>query len=352
MYQEYIADKNHVHMNATRWHTLSGFVQWLGKTGYAKIDYVEEKNQWYIEYIDNSAETLQRKMEQEKLAKSRKDDHEREQMDIAAMVERGKERAKKKGIDLDEGTKATELVRGEDDAPIKVSLKSNDNRLKPSGGAMLVKTSNPLSRPNPFKNPLLKSGETKSKSEFKVPGIRNPDKPDKAKTDRKLTAIEEIKLQEERAKAQAEIRRREDLKRMGIDPDAKPLEGAPEKKKSKSDKPKKETLKWIHKKIIVKIMNKKLGEKFYKKKAFIESTDGFVATVQVIENGKRAKVDQEDLETVIPSKGRPVVILTGPNRGDVADLTKLDADKFAAVVELDGKEVSFPYEDISKLYQK
>ena len=339
-------------MNATRWHTLSGFVQWLGKTGYAKIDYVEEKNQWYIEYIDNSAETLQRKMEQEKLAKSRKDDHEREQMDIAAMVERGKERAKKKGIDLDEGTKATELVRGEDDAPIKVSLKSSDNRLKPSGGAMLVKTSNPLSRPNPFKNPLLKSGETKSKSEFKVPGIRNPDKPDKAKTDRKLTAIEEIKLQEERAKAQAEIRRREDLKRMGIDPDAKPLEGAPEKKKSKSEKPKKESLKWIHKKIIVKIMNKKLGEKFYKKKAFIESTDGFVATVQVIENGKRAKVDQEDLETVIPSKGRPVVILTGPNRGDVADLTKLDADKFAAVVELDGKEISFPYEDISKLYQK
>ena len=333
-------------MNATRWHTLSGFVQWLGKTGYAKIDYVEEKNQWYIEYIDNSAETLQRKMEQEKLAKSRKDDHEREQMDIAAMVERGKERAKKKGIDLDEGTKATELVRGEDDAPIKVSLKSTDNRLKPSGGAMLMKMSNPLSRPNPFKT---KSGE-KPKTEFKAP--RNPDKPDKAKTDRKLTAIEEIKLQEERAKAQAEIRRREDLKRMGIDPDMKPLEGAPEKKKSKSEKPKKESLKWIHKKIVVKIMNKKLGEKFYKKKAFIEATDGFVATVQVIENGKRAKVDQEDLETVIPSKGRPVVILTGPKRGDVADLTKLDADKFAAIVELDGKEVSFPYEDISKLYQK
>ena len=97
-------------------------------------------------------------------------------MDIAAMAELGKERAKKKGIDLDEGTKATELARGEDDAPIKVSLKSNDNRLKPLGGAMLVKTSNPLSRPNPFKNPLLKSGETKSKSEFKVPGIRNPGK--------------------------------------------------------------------------------------------------------------------------------------------------------------------------------
>ena len=65
-------------MNATRWNTLSGFVQWLGKTGYAKIDFVEEKNQWYLEYIDNSPEKLERDAEKAKLAKSRKDDAERE----------------------------------------------------------------------------------------------------------------------------------------------------------------------------------------------------------------------------------------------------------------------------------
>ena len=47
VYQEYIADKNHTHMNSTRWHTLSGFVQWLGKTGYCKVDFVEEKNRKY-----------------------------------------------------------------------------------------------------------------------------------------------------------------------------------------------------------------------------------------------------------------------------------------------------------------
>lgn len=37
VYQDYISDRNHTHMNATRWHTLSGFVQWLGKTGYCKV---------------------------------------------------------------------------------------------------------------------------------------------------------------------------------------------------------------------------------------------------------------------------------------------------------------------------
>ena len=111
-------------------------------------------------------------------------------------------------------------------------------------------------------------------------------------------------------------------------------------------------------------MNKNLGEKFYKKKAFIESTDGFVAVVQgkpemtrivsdlgesvdlpprsdpttserltthkftyfavvVIDSGKRAKIDQDDLETVIPSAGRQVVILVGEKRGHIGELVKV-----------------------------
>lgn len=33
VYQEYISDRTHLHMNATQWTTLTGFVKWLGKTG-------------------------------------------------------------------------------------------------------------------------------------------------------------------------------------------------------------------------------------------------------------------------------------------------------------------------------
>ncbi|TRY61390.1 hypothetical protein TCAL_13470 [Tigriopus californicus] len=33
VYQSYIAEKDHIHMNATRWETLTGFVQYLGRTG-------------------------------------------------------------------------------------------------------------------------------------------------------------------------------------------------------------------------------------------------------------------------------------------------------------------------------
>lgn len=38
VYQEYIKDKGHVHMNSTVWHTLTGFVHYLGESGKCKID--------------------------------------------------------------------------------------------------------------------------------------------------------------------------------------------------------------------------------------------------------------------------------------------------------------------------
>lgn len=42
-YQEYILnDKNHVHMNATRWNTLTSFIKYLGRTGKARVEVPED----------------------------------------------------------------------------------------------------------------------------------------------------------------------------------------------------------------------------------------------------------------------------------------------------------------------
>jgi len=38
VYQQYISDKNHVHMNATCWVTLTSYVKHLGRTGKCEID--------------------------------------------------------------------------------------------------------------------------------------------------------------------------------------------------------------------------------------------------------------------------------------------------------------------------
>ena len=49
VYQEYIKDKEHVHMNATKWVTLTGFIQYLGKSGKCTVD--ETEKGWYITWI-------------------------------------------------------------------------------------------------------------------------------------------------------------------------------------------------------------------------------------------------------------------------------------------------------------
>ena len=99
--------------------------------------------------------------------------------------------------------------------------------------------------------------------------------------------MEEIREQEQAQKARLEEQRKRDLERMGIK--QPPVHTAAVDRQKGEEEPehsiptkkaKKEPVKWIYKKIVVKVMSKKLGEKFYKKKAFIEATEGFVAVVQ------------------------------------------------------------------------
>lgn len=50
VYQEYISHKEHLHMNATRWMSLTGFVKWLGREGKCIVE--ETEKGWFITYID------------------------------------------------------------------------------------------------------------------------------------------------------------------------------------------------------------------------------------------------------------------------------------------------------------
>ena len=40
-YQEYISDKNHVHMNSTCWSTLNGFIDSLAQSGIVEAEMTE-----------------------------------------------------------------------------------------------------------------------------------------------------------------------------------------------------------------------------------------------------------------------------------------------------------------------
>lgn len=71
-------------------------------------------------------------------------------------------------------------------------------------------------------------------------------------------------------------------------------------------------------------------------------------------NGDIIKVDQAELETVLPGPGGRVMVVNGPYRGTRGTLQGIDTARYQAQVLLkggqyDGKEVWFEYEDVCKL---
>ena len=109
---------------------------------------------------------------------------------------------------------------------------------------------------------------------------------------------------------------------------------------------------WLKENIMVKILTKSLGDRYYKKKGrVVDVIEDFAALVQLKDVAAKVRVDQDDLETVIPNVGRMVVILWGKYGGEEAELTKIDTKKFQAELKLSsGKLISLPYEQFSKLY--
>lgn len=67
-------------MNATIWHTLAGFVQYLGESGKCRID--ENEKGWHIQLIDQEDELRKQKLMNR--AKKEKDDDDR----MAEMLQR------------------------------------------------------------------------------------------------------------------------------------------------------------------------------------------------------------------------------------------------------------------------
>jgi len=59
VYQEVMQDRDHIHMNSTKWTALSDFVQYLGKKGPVVAEDTERG--WYVTYIDRDPNMLARR---------------------------------------------------------------------------------------------------------------------------------------------------------------------------------------------------------------------------------------------------------------------------------------------------
>lgn len=221
-----------------------------------------------------------------------KDDQERMQTFLEKQVQRGKKEAQE--------VQYTELKRENTDEKIKIEL--NAPIKKPTEFQFL--------KPKPLSTVLKTHEKPKEKSDNNQPS-----------TSKRKSALDDILMEEEMKK---EKRNRKDY--------------------------------WLYEDIVVKVVTKSLGDRFYKKKGVIENVkDKYAANVRMIEGGELVKLDQAHLETVIPSEGRLVKIVNGAYRGEIATLKEIHQDKFCATLEissgvLKGRVINnVQYEDFSKL---
>ncbi|KAK1906264.1 DNA/RNA-binding protein KIN17 [Dissostichus eleginoides] len=277
IYNEYINDREHVHMNSTQWETLTDFTKWLGREGFCKVD--ETPKGWYIQYIDRDPETIRRQEEQARKKKQDLDDEERSAKFIEEQVRRGR------GDKEEEETPVfTELKRESEEEKVAFNLGASSSVAGPSKSSSALGAS------------ALKAAASSSAK-------RKDTSADTRGEKKKKSALEEI-----------------------MEPN-----------------------------IVVKVVTKRLGEKYHKKKAIImEVREKYGAVVKMIDSGDKLKLDQNHVETVIPAPGKQVLILNGPHREREALLEGIDEKNFSATLTIasglqKGKTVSVAYEDFSKL---
>lgn len=307
VYQDYIADRDHIHMNATKWLSLTSFVKWLGRSGNCVVD--ETEKGWFVTYIDRDPETLAAQEKKAKKEKMDKDDQERMMDFIEKQVERGRGETEENS---DEFKKP--LERPIEDKPLILELK-----LKP--------------KPVPVIGPSGSFGLD-----------------DKVRKKRENSEVDERSLEFEKV-SDKKIKRehREHEKR---------LSG---KKNSDNIKVEKDEG-WLRDGLAVKVVTKSLGDKYYRAKGVVQlqgqNTPACIARVKLTTPSDVTdhvlRLDQEHLETVIPAIGKPILILRGKFAGTMAALKKVRIEEFSIDAELLENDKGLivkrlPYEHVCKI---
>ncbi|KAF9605294.1 hypothetical protein IFM89_015910 [Coptis chinensis] len=297
IYNEYIANRHHVHMNSTQWATLTEFVKYLGKEGKCKVE--ETPKGWFMTYIDRDSETMFKERLKNKRLKSdvvEEVKHEREiqkQIELAAQMV--------PSAVLENGSEELVMPKLEPGVKIAFSLGSTASIGESSSSATKVV----------FDDESEKS-EKKRRRDSKSTEGGNVGR----------SALDEVMKEDEKAKERIN---RKDY--------------------------------WVCEGIIVKVMNKELADKgYYKQKGLVVKViDNYVGEIQMLENKHVIRVDQAELQTVLPQIGGLVKIVNGAYRGSKAKLVSVDFDNYCAKVQIekglyDGRVLqAVAYEDICKL---
>ncbi|KAL2922848.1 KIN17-like protein [Bienertia sinuspersici] len=304
VYNEYIADRHHVHMNSTKWVTLTEFVKHLGRTGKCKVE--ETPKGWFITYIDRDSETLFKDRMKNKRIRAEMAEDEKKEREIMKQIERAEQLMpvveKENGRASEERAEDKEMVAGK----VTFALGGGLSKAGGLGNGKEKEGSRVI-----FED-AVESQKEKKRAKY---GDGNGGSIGKSN-------LEELMEEDEKVK---ERRNRKDY--------------------------------WLCEGIVVKVMSKKLADKgYYKKKGVVKKViDKYVGEIEMLDTKHMLRVDQAELETVIPQIGGLVRIVNGAYRGSKAKLLSIDTDKFCAKVQIekgayDGRVLqAVEYEDLCKL---
>ncbi|XP_062154291.1 KIN17-like protein [Alnus glutinosa] len=295
VYNEYINDRHHVHMNSTEWATLTEFIKYLGRTGKCKVE--ETPKGWFITYIDRDSETLFKERMKNKRIKADLVEEEKQEREIQKQIERAAELFVPLATESQAASEPVNELKSE--AEVKV-------------GFVLGSSGKPK---------LKELGESSKLVFDEADNDKNEKRNQSAKS---KSALEELMWEE--------LMKKERINRKDY---------------------------WLSEGIVVKVMSKALAEKgYYKQKGVVRKViDKYVGEIEMLESKHVLRVDQAELETVIPQIGGLVRIVNGAYRGATAKLLGVDTDKFCAKVQIEkgayvGRVLkAVEYEDVCKVAQ-
>lgn len=354
VYQEYIKDRNHLHMNSTRWCTLTGFVKWMGRKGICHVE--ENEKGLFMTYIDRDPETLvrnEKKMKRDKLSKT---EDARNSQRIQEQIEHGKQ-----CDTLDQNKNDLEMSKNdEDDSKHFLNVDSLNEKIqfsmpvrKKIDSKMNKIESNFMNFSDDFETKIKTSPKSDVHNDSNVKSISQEDNSKgwnllKMIIDTKLTIINLFSIG-------AKLKEKHSMKRSVLDDIIKEHESWKSKKFQKySQKKNLFPTSWLLEGIDVRVICEELGQQYHNKKGRIESVDNHSAMVRMMANNHLIRVDERNLQTIIPSKlGSKVLVLKGLYRSYQGIIDRIDLENEKISIKIIGSSSDqsheFDFDEVSKL---
>jgi len=312
--------------------------------------WTKQKKGWYIKYIDRDPDILAQQEAVKKKEKMDMDDdmrnRERIQKMIAALQENPSlserdENEEEEYFSSEETTEKKETLSETDKVQFKLVSPLPPVLTTSVSVSVLPKKISFLndSDPDPIKP------EEPNEKKRKNSDISDPNQSHKKlrKTESK-SALEELTTTIKKRQTQRE---ENDLK--------KKIEKQQKEKEEQQSLPLTNTPQisdnWLIPGLIVKVMNKKVGDGSYygKKGTVVGVADLYVGIIQMLDSNKKLRVDQAHLETVIPAIGSDIAIVIGEHQGKVGILEEVNVDNYKAIVRVDDTIIQKDYEHVCKI---